>query len=221
MASHRQIKIQYGNSEPYYVESIQEAIQSTGCSKTSIRNCLDGDIKSCKGFKFSYAQLKPTDKKAHNQKDSSQQVKGNKQRVKVKVVDVETGDFVIYKSQSECAKALGISNTYTRKLIDNGTIYHGNWRKENGIDPNLPVPTCYHLPFKCLVPERYENIIAAGRMLNADQPSFGALRVMVNLNQIGEAAGVAAAISVDKGVSLQDVDGKEVRKVLQKGGSVL
>ena len=125
MASHRQIKIQYGNSEPYYVESIQEAIQSTGCSKTSIRNCLDGDIKSCKGFKFSYAQLKPTDKKAHNQKDSSQQVKGNKQRVKVKVVDVETGDFVIYKSQSECAKALGISNTYTRKLIANGTIYHG------------------------------------------------------------------------------------------------
>jgi hypothetical protein len=44
---------------------------------------------------------------------------------------------------------------------------------------------------------------------------------MVNLNQIGEAAGVAAAISVDKGISLQDVDGKDVRKVLQKGGAII
>ncbi|MBE5817831.1 MAG: FAD-dependent oxidoreductase [Clostridiales bacterium] len=108
--------------------------------------------------------------------------------------------------------------TYTQESTD-GTIYHGNWRKENGIDPNLPVPTCYHLPFKCLVGEKYENIIAAGRMINADQPSFGALRVMVNLNQIGEAAGVAAFVACDQNKSVQDINGVDVAKLLSKGGS--
>ncbi|MBP3347636.1 MAG: FAD-dependent oxidoreductase [Clostridia bacterium] len=108
--------------------------------------------------------------------------------------------------------------TYTQEQPD-GTIYHGNWRKEWGIDPNLPIPTCYHLPFKCLVGEKYENIIAAGRMLNADTPAFGALRVMVNLNQIGEAAGVAAYVACDQNKSVQDISGVDVAKLLSKGGS--
>ena len=94
-----------------------------------------------------------------------------------------------------------------------------NWREEE--DLSGEGAKYYQIPFGVLVQEKYTNLIAAGRMINADNEAFGALRVMVNLNQIGEAAGVAAAISVDKGVSLQDVDGKDVRKVLQKGGAVL
>lgn len=108
--------------------------------------------------------------------------------------------------------------TYTQELPD-GSILHGNWRKEKGISEDLPIPTCYHLPFKCLVGEKYENFIAAGRMLNADTPAFGALRVMANLNQIGEAAGVAAYLACDTNKSVQELDGVEVAKLLSKGGS--
>ncbi len=81
------------------------------------------------------------------------------------------------------------------------------------------MPTYYSLPFGVLVQEKYENIIAAGRMINATQEAFGALRVMVNLNQIGEAAGVAAYLAVDGNKTVQQLDGVEVARTLSKGGS--
>lgn len=94
-----------------------------------------------------------------------------------------------------------------------------NWREEMGLPTDGPMPTYYSLPFRVLVQERYENIIAAGRMINADIESFGALRVMVNLNQIGEAAGVAAYIAVNEDKKVQELDGVQVAQALAKGGS--
>lgn len=108
--------------------------------------------------------------------------------------------------------------TYTINRED-GTRVEGNWRTEQGIAADTPVPTWYQLPFRCLVPERAENLIAAGRMLHADIGAFGALRVMVNLNQIGEAAGVAAYLALHRNRTVQTLDGIEVAKVLSAGGS--
>ena len=90
---------------------------------------------------------------------------------------------------------------------------------ELGIDESLPIPTYYSLPFSCLVPVRHDNLIAVGRMINADIFSFGALRVMVNLNQLGEAAGVAAYLSISSGVSVRSLDGRSVARKLSEGGS--
>ncbi len=95
----------------------------------------------------------------------------------------------------------------------------GNWREELGISKDIPVPTYYSLPFRVLVNEKYKNFIAAGRMINADEPSFGALRVMINLNQIGEAAGVAAYMALNENKSVQELDGTKVAQELAKGGS--
>jgi 2-polyprenyl-6-methoxyphenol hydroxylase-like FAD-dependent oxidoreductase len=94
-----------------------------------------------------------------------------------------------------------------------------NWREELGLSG--PPATYYQVPFDLLVQEQYDNFLAVGRMLNADVESFGALRVMVNLNQLGEAAGVAAALCVDGGVAVQKLDGVAVRSALRKGGSAL
>ena len=58
-------------------------------------------------------------------------------------------------------------------------------------------------------------------MINADIGSFGALRVMVNLNQLGEAAGVAAYAALLQSKSLQDLDGAQIRAMLRSGGSAL
>ncbi len=113
---------------------------------------------------------------------------------------------------------MGFDGNYTFEDT-NGNITHGSWRKEKGIDLSLPIPTYYSLPFRTLVGEKYTNFIAAGRMMNADEPSFGALRVMTNLNQIGEAAGVGAYIAINENKTIQDVDGKKVAKTLSDGGS--
>ncbi|MBE6613065.1 MAG: FAD-dependent oxidoreductase, partial [Ruminococcaceae bacterium] len=95
----------------------------------------------------------------------------------------------------------------------------GNWREEMGLtgDP----AKYYQLPFDLLVGEEYKNFIAAGRMVNADPGAYGAIRVMVNLNQLGEAAGTAAALCLERGESLQTIDGKLVSETLRKGGSAV
>ncbi|MBP0990157.1 MAG: FAD-dependent oxidoreductase [Oscillospiraceae bacterium] len=94
-----------------------------------------------------------------------------------------------------------------------------NWRRDMGLSCDGEMPTYYSLPFGVLVQEKYENLIAAGRMINATQEAFGALRVMVNLNQIGEAAGVAAYIAVNESKAVQNIDGVKVAQLLSKGGS--
>ena len=95
----------------------------------------------------------------------------------------------------------------------------GNWKEEKGITtPNAPY---YQIPFEILVQDKISNLIPVGRMINADEGAFGALRVMVNLNQLGEASGVAAYLSVQKDIPISEVRGKDVRKVLCEGGTVL
>lgn len=94
-----------------------------------------------------------------------------------------------------------------------------DWRSEMNVKEDAA--KYYQIPFSVLVQERFRNIIAAGRMLNADIMAYGALRVMVNLNQIGEAAGVAAYLCTNKSVPVWSLDGKEVRNTLIAGGSAL
>ena len=90
----------------------------------------------------------------------------------------------------------------------------GNWMEEMGVQCT-PAPY-YQVPFDILVQEKIHNLIPAGRMLNADRGAFGALRVMVNLNQLGEAAGVAAYCSLNQNAPVQAISGKDVQTELQK-----
>ena len=64
----------------------------------------------------------------------------------------------------------------------------GRWRKET---ENLP--TWYEIPYRSIVPKGAENVLAPGRALDCARDAYGASRVMVNCNQMGEAAGRAAA----------------------------
>ena len=59
----------------------------------------------------------------------------------------------------------------------------GRWRTDSD-----PRPTWYEIPLRALQPEKAENLICAGRMIDCTREAFGALRVMVNCNQMGEAA---------------------------------
>jgi hypothetical protein len=58
-------------------------------------------------------------------------------------------------------------------------------------------------------------------MIDADQGAFGAVRVMVNCNQMGQAAGVAAAILSGQGQCVDDLDAQAVRAGLSEQGAVV
>jgi len=89
-----------------------------------------------------------------------------------------------------------------------------NWMDALGINTE-PAPY-YQIPFSILVQEKISNLIPVGRMLNADAGAFGALRVMVNLNQLGEAAGIGAYLAISQQKDIQSICGKTVQKELQK-----
>ncbi len=107
--------------------------------------------------------------------------------------------------------------------LDGGhRIYHSNnlvsterWLPEGEILPY------YQIPLHCMIPAGIRNLIAAGRMIDADPTAFGAVRVMVNLNQCGEAAGIAAFQYLRKSGTIQDTDSAETRRLLAAGGSII
>ncbi len=116
----------------------------------------------------------------------------------------------------------------TFKYLDGRSvnIYGREDRRENGSwlgDYGLTEAPAdhYEVPFGILVQDKVRNLIPAGRMLHADEGAFGALRVMVNLNQLGEAAGVAAYLALNSQKSVSDLDGHDVRALLIRGGSAL
>ncbi|MDD4690044.1 MAG: FAD-dependent oxidoreductase [Eubacteriales bacterium] len=91
------------------------------------------------------------------------------------------------------------------------------WREPIDVDPTL-----YQLPYGALVPaSKLENILMAGRMIDADREAFSALRVMVNCNQMGEAAGQAAAIALHEGIRAKDVSTKDLRSALSHKGAII
>ena len=91
----------------------------------------------------------------------------------------------------------------------------GRWR-----EPREHNPTFYQVPYRCLVQEKYPNLLMSGRMIDADKTAFSAIRVMVNMNQTGEAAGVAAYIALNSSRTVQEVDIKRLQIELEKGGSM-
>ncbi len=92
----------------------------------------------------------------------------------------------------------------------------GRWREPMGRDP-----TFYQIPLRCLIPAESRNVLVAGRMIDADEGAFGAVRVMVNCNQMGQSAGVAAAILADRGQCVDDLDAQAVRAGLSEQDAVV
>jgi hypothetical protein len=90
------------------------------------------------------------------------------------------------------------------------------WREE--IETN---PTFYQVPLRSIIPPEYDNLMIAGRMLDASLIAFSGIRVMVNMNQLGEAAGVTSFLALNQNKSIREVDYKSVRNELKKGGSII
>jgi hypothetical protein len=65
------------------------------------------------------------------------------------------------------------------------------------------------------------NLVLAGRIISSDRSAFGGIRVMVNLNQVGEAAGVAAALAASSAKPASEVSASSVREHLSKLGAII
>ena len=57
----------------------------------------------------------------------------------------------------------------------------------------------YQIPYRCIVPQKVDNLLVAGRCISVTHRALGSTRVMPQCGLLGEAAGAAAALSLKAG----------------------
>ena len=81
-------------------------------------------------------------------------------------------------------------------------------------------PDGYCIPYGCLLPKEVDHLLVAGRCSSATQEANGSTRVMPCCMALGQAAGVAAALSTASGVRPRDIDVAAVQDTLRRLGGV-
>jgi len=101
-------------------------------------------------------------------------------------------------------------------LVPGEPQVEGRWREPMATDP-----TFYQVPYRSIVPGHLPNLLVAGRMLDADPIAHAAVRVMVNMNQTGEAAGVASVLAMRTTGDVRTINTDQLRHDLATGGSIV
>lgn len=79
----------------------------------------------------------------------------------------------------------------------------------------------YSVPYRCLVPEGYSNLLAAGRCISATQDALAAVRVSPVLMAYSQGAGAAAAQAARTGEDLRTLGTDVLRAELLRQGAFL
>jgi len=79
----------------------------------------------------------------------------------------------------------------------------------------------HQIPYRILVPREVENLLVAGRCVSCTHIALGSIRVMVPCIAEGEAAGLAAAISIQDAVTPRRVEVKKLQARLRDAGAIL
>lgn len=113
------------------------------------------------------------------------------------------------KMDSDEVKANAVAQSAYNIDIHSGTRDH--------IDLT-PVEKPFGIPYGCMVPERIDGLLLSGRTICVDTETYASARVMGPCMAIGEAVGVAAAMSLEDGIEVRDVPVDALRAALQKNG---
>jgi hypothetical protein len=85
----------------------------------------------------------------------------------------------------------------------------------------LVLPTTgryFHVPYGVVVPQGVENLLVAGRCVAGDKVAHAATRSQMCCAVTGQAAGVAAAVSLKGGTTTAGVDVRRLQAVLERQG---
>lgn len=74
----------------------------------------------------------------------------------------------------------------------------------------------YHIPYRCLYNSEYPNLLAAGRIVSAVKDGMEVLRVIPSCALTGQAAGIAASLAIDGGVSVSAINVSELQNTLKE-----
>jgi hypothetical protein len=77
----------------------------------------------------------------------------------------------------------------------------------------------YDIPYRSLVPLGVEGLLTAGRCISGDHVAHASYRIISHCYAMGEAAGTAAAMAVDGGVSPERIDTDILQRTLEARGA--
>lgn len=80
----------------------------------------------------------------------------------------------------------------------------------------IDIPELYGIPYRCYYSKNTENLMMAGRNISVSHMAFGSVRVMGTCAVGGQAAGTAAAMAFQYGVSPRQIGIKHISELQQK-----
>ncbi len=87
---------------------------------------------------------------------------------------------------------------------------------ETGLQEGFPQQKGYSIPYRCLVPKEVDGLLLAGRNISGTHMAHSNFRVMPICANIGQAAGIAAALCVKHSVMPRELDVKLIQEVLRQ-----
>lgn len=87
--------------------------------------------------------------------------------------------------------------------------------------PCAPSEDYFEYPYRGIIPKGMNNLLVCGRCAGSDFYAQSALRVQFSCQAMGEAAGIAARLSIDGDKPFYEVDGSKVRLEMRRRGSML
>jgi hypothetical protein len=109
-------------------------------------------------------------------------------------------DSMTYERFSD---SVGLSGAWTNVLYD-GKSYTPDQR---------PV---WQIPYRSLVPKQNHNLLAAGRCFSFEEALFQDARIIGTCLVTGHAAGAAAALVAETGISVRDMDIERLQDLLRQ-----
>ncbi len=96
---------------------------------------------------------------------------------------------------------------------------HENMRLTSELYP--PYGDWYTIPYRSLLSVKVPNLFASGRCISATHEGIAGARIMSTCMAIGQAVGTAAAMALEAGCELIDVDTARLRDTLKKDGALV
>ena len=85
---------------------------------------------------------------------------------------------------------------------------------KTGVQKHWKQQSDYTIPYGCLLPKNIEGLLLSGRNISGSHMAHSNFRIMSVCIALGEAAGVAAALSIKQNVRLRDVNVKEIQSIV-------
>ncbi len=124
------------------------------------------------------------------------------------------GDYILNENDVETAKQFDDAVSYGGWPLD---VHHpkGIYSGKEGpyhCTPHVPI---YTIPFRSLYSTNIVNLLFAGRNMSVTHMALGTVRVEGTLAAVGQAAGTAAALCVQKGITPRDLYSKHMKEFQQ------